>query len=121
MEVALEINGLDLHKILSTYSVQTEISYRRVVTTLDGVEHPYPGVKKTILNFSLFPMTDAEGAALYNALSGLIVTVRFTNPYSGAEETRRMRVTSNLEASFALLSVDGKRRYKGGTVQLREL
>lgn len=121
MEVSLTINGLDVHKTLSTYDVTKEISYRKVITTLDGVEHPYPGTRKTILSFSLFPMTDAESASLHDALSSTICTVKFTNPHSDMEETRTMRITSNLDSAFALLSVDGKRRYKGGTIQLREL
>lgn len=121
MEVTLTINGLDVHKTLSTYDVTKEISYRKVITTLDGVEHPYPAARKTILSFSLFPMTDSESTSLYDALSSALCTVIFTNPHSSMNETRTMRITSNLESVFALLSVDGKRRYKGGTIQLREL
>lgn len=121
MELTLIVNGLDLHKKLSTYVVAKEISYPEVITTLDNVEHPYPGKKRSIITFSLFPMTDLESSELYDALSDLIFDAAYQNPYSNAVEEKRVRLVSNLEDTFALLSMDGKRRYKGGAIQLREL
>ena len=121
MVITLNINGLDLHEKLSTYNLTKDVTYRRVITTLDEVEHPYPGAQKTVVTFSLFPMTDQESTELYDALYQLIVPVSFTNPYTGRDETKLMRVISGIESNFALLSVDGLRRYKGGPVQLREL
>lgn len=121
MELTLTVNGLDLHKVLSTYSVAQEVSYPEVITTLDNVEHPYFGKRRTIITFSLLPMTDAESSNLYDALADLIFNTTYQNPHTNAVETKRVRLMSDLEASFALLSIDGKRRYKGGTIQLREL
>lgn len=46
---------------------------------------------------------------------------RFKASYTKTDVVKTMRVTSNLDAAFALVSVDGKRRYKGGAVQLREI
>ena len=40
MDVTLIVNGLDLSLKLSTYSVTEEVTYRKVITTLDDVEHP---------------------------------------------------------------------------------
>lgn len=121
MEVTLRVNGLDLSNRLSTYSVTQEITYRKVITTLDDVEHPYPGAKRTVIDFSLFPMTDEESTKLYTALSDLVFDTSYTDPHTYADESKRMRLVSNLESVFLLLSVDGKRRYKGGTIQLRAL
>lgn len=122
MEVTLITNGLDLSKRLSTYNVVKEITYKKVVTTMDDTEHPYPGAKKDVITFSLLPMTDAEGAEVYDALSLLIFDATFTAQYErGIDVTKRVRVTSNIESTFLLMSVDGKRRYKGGEIQLREL
>ena len=121
MELTLTVNGLDLHKALSTYSVTQEIEYPEVITTLDNVEHPYFGKRRTIITFSLFPVTDLEASNLYDALSGLVFNATYQNPHTNAVETKRVRLVSDLEAAFALLSIDGKRRYKGGTIQLREL
>lgn len=121
MEVMLNIDGLDLSQKLSTYSVSQEVSYRKVVTTLDDVEHPYPGAVKSVVTFSLFPLTDAESTELYSKLSGLVFTATFSNPHNGADETKRVRVASNVNSKFLLLSVDGKRRYRGGEIQLRTL
>lgn len=117
MEVTLKINGLDLSSRLSTYTVAQEISYRKVIKTLDDVEHAYPGEKRPIIRFSLFPGTGEQDAELYDALESLIVTVVFTQ--MGVEITRKMRLTSNLESVFLLKSVDGKRRYRGGEITLR--
>lgn len=121
MELTLTVNGLDLHKNLSTYSVMQEIEYPEIITTLDHVEHPYFGKKRTIITFSLFPLTDPESSELYSALSDLIFEAVYQNPYTNAVEKKRVRLAGNLETTFALLSIDGKRRYKGGAIQLREL
>lgn len=121
MDISLTINGLDLSKKLSTYRVTEEITYRKVITTLDDVEHPYPGAKRLIVTFALLPTTESENSKIYDALYPLIVPVVFTNSYTGKDETRRMRVTSDLDSLFLLLSVDGKRRYRGGTIQLRAI
>lgn len=121
MEVTLKIAGVDFSASVSTYSVTKEVSYRKVVTTLDDVEHAYPGKMRDILAVSLLPMTEVEATALYTALNTFSVTVIYTDPNkSGATSTKKMRVTSNIEQVFALMSVDGKRRYKGGTIELRE-
>jgi len=121
MDITLIVNGLDLHEKLSTYSVTQEVTYRKVVTTLDNVEHPYPGAARPIITFSLFPLTDDESAELYNALKPLVFPVSYTNQYTASDETRTVRLADDLESSFALLSVDGKRRYKGGSIRLRGL
>ena len=121
MDVTLIVNGLDLSSKLSTYSVTEEVTYRKVITTLDDVEHPYPGSKRTTITFSLFPMTDDESAALYSALSSLVFDATYTNQHKGVDETNRVRLMTSLESAFALKSVDGKRRYKGGTIQLRRI
>lgn len=121
MDITLIVNGLDLHEKLSTYNVTEEVSYRKVITTLDDVEHPYPGTKKTVISFSLFPLTDEESSDLYDALSALIFSATFTNQHKNTDETKRVRLTTNLDSTFALKSIDGKRRYKGGSIQLRGL
>lgn len=121
MEVTLIVNGLDLGKKLSTYDVGQEVAYRKVVVTLDEVEHPYPVTPRPVITFSLLPLTDEESAKFFNAIRGMIFDCTFTNQYTGMDETKRVRVTSNLESQFLLLSVDGKRRYRGGKIQLRVL
>ena len=121
MDVTLIVNGLDLSSKLSTYSVTEEVTYRKVITTLDDVEHPYPGAKRTTITFSLFPMTDEESTELYNKLGALVFDATYTNQYKSVDETNRVRLITNIESSFALKSIDGKRRYKGGEIQLRRL
>lgn len=119
MDVTLRLESLAINAKLSSYKVQKEVTYREVITTLDDIEHPYPPVKRTLLDFSLQPMTDAESAEIYSALSAQALSVTYTDPYSGTDRTQTMRVVSSLEAVFALKSVDGNCRYKGGTIQMR--
>jgi len=121
MNVTLKLGELAVSERLSTYQTTKNITYREVITTLDDVEHPYPGAVKTVLSFSLLPMTDQESAAVYAALSPLLLPVTYTDSLTGGDVTKNMRVMSDLESVFLLTSVDGKRRYKGGAIQLREL
>lgn len=117
MDVTLTIGSLDLKKRLLTYDVTREVTYRKVITTLDETEHPYPGKVRPAVSFTLMPGTDEEDAALYNTLENLIFNVTYTE--KGVDVTRRMRLVSNLQSVFLLVSVDGKRRYKNGAIQLR--
>lgn len=119
MEVTLKINGVDISKRLSTYSVRDEVAYRRVITTLDETEHPYPARTRKIITFSMIPGTAMEDLEVYNELKKLIVATDFT--HLDKEESRQMRLVSDLESTFLLLSVDGKRRYRGGQIVLRGL
>lgn len=119
MEVTLILNGLDLSNKLSTYNVAQEISYRKVITTLDNVEHAYRGVMRPIVTFSLLPLTDDEYTSLYNKVQNHVFEVTYTD--RGREYTKQMRIVSNLDAQFLLMSVDGKRRWKSGAIQLRAI
>lgn len=121
MNITLQIGTLDVHERVSTYNVRREVSYSKVITTMDDTEHAARAKDRYIVEASFFPMTEAEATAYYKALKDETVSVVFTDPYSGTSATKAMRVTSDLESAFALVSVDGKRRYKGGTVQLREI
>ena len=121
MDIMLKIGTLYTHNKLSTYSVQREITYDKVITTMDGVEHASRNKDRYIVSFSFFPMTESEATEYCAALSGSTVSVTFTDPYTGTDIVKTMRTTSNLDAAFALVSVDGKRRYKGGTIQMREI
>ena len=121
MNITLRIGALDAHEKVSTYNVRREVSYSKVITTMDDKEHAARSKDRYIVETSFLPMTEAEASEYYNSLMGDTVSVTFTDPYSGADIVKTMRVTSDLEAAFALVSVDGNRRYKGGTVQVREI
>ena len=117
LDVTLIIENLDLHMRLSTFSFTNEVTYRNVITTLDETEHPYPGKIRPIINFSLIPGTEEEDAELYNVLKKLIFNVTYSE--NGTDVTKKMRLVSNIESKFLLKSVDGKRRYRNGVIQLR--
>ena len=119
MEVTLKIGSLDVSARLSQYKVTHEVSYQKVITTLDNVEHPFALPDRAVVEFSLFPLTEEESGALYAALAPKVVTATFSDPCTGEESVKRMRLTTSMESAFALMSVDGKRRYKGGSIQLR--
>lgn len=121
MDVTLKLDGYDLSAMLSTYKTWQEITYPRTVTTLDNVEHPAPGVIRTMLEFSLLPITDVTATEIYNKLSQFLISVEYTNMAKGVDEIRMLCVMSNIEAEFMLKSIDGNRYYRGGTVQMRQL
>ena len=121
MDITLVVNGLDLHSKLSYYNVTKEITYKKIVTTLDGKEHPSNGIKRDIITFSLLPLTDAESKSLYDAISGLVFQATYTDTYTNTDSQNTVRMVSNLESTFLLKSTDGKRRYKGEMIQLRVL
>nr|DAI09940.1 MAG TPA: hypothetical protein [Caudoviricetes sp.] len=119
MNVTFKIGTLDLSSKLSTYKVTWEVSYQKIITTLDNVEHPFSASKRAIVDFSLLPLDDDLASSVYDALAEQTQTVTFTDPYTASALVRTMRLTSNLEASFGLKSVNGKRYYKGGELQMR--
>lgn len=119
MDVTLIVNGLDLHEKLATFRVTMEVTYRKVLTSLDGTERAFGKKTRPVITFSLLPLTDDESAAFFRALDALEFSATFTNTNTGADETRTVRLASNIESAFALRSVDGKRRYRGAAIQLR--
>lgn len=121
MDITLKIGALDVHSKLSTYSVQREVSYSKIIVTMDDKEHTARSKDRYIVTFALFPMTEDEATAYCNALRASTIEVTFSDPYTKTDVVKTMRVTSNLDAAFALVSVDGKRRYKGGEIQMREV
>lgn len=120
MDVTFKIGTLDLSSKLSTYKVEWEKSYQKVITTMDGVEHPFPSPDRALVTFSLLPMDDGLASSVYDALSAK-QSVTFTDPYRAADLVRTMRIVTNLEAAFGLKSINGKRYYRGGEMQLRAL
>lgn len=119
MDVTWIINGLDLSAKLSTFSVDKEIKYQQIITTMDGAEHPVGGTARTVLRFSLFPMTEEESKTLERALRDM--TFDATYPENDTVKTETFRLDSSIENLFLLKSVDGKRRYRGGEIVLRGL
>ena len=121
MDITLVVNRLDLHSKLAYYNMSKEVTYKKVITTLDGKEHPSKGIKRDIITFSLLPLTDAESKSLYDAISGLIFEATYTDTYTDTDVQNTVRLVSNLESTFLLKSTDGKRRYLGEKIQLRVL
>lgn len=119
MDITLNIGTLELGPHLSTYQVVWEVTYQKVITTLDNVEHPFAAPKRAVVNFSLLPLDDTLAASVYDALAEQTQTVTFTDPHTKTDLVRTMRLNSDLEATFGLRSINGKRYYKGGEMQMR--
>ena len=117
MDLTLVVNGLDLSKKLAKYRAHKEVQYRHIITTLDDTEHPVSGTSRSVVSFSLFPMTDAESEQLASVLLDLVFESTFT--INGNDSTETVRLVSNVENLFLLKSVDGQRRYNGGEIVLR--
>ena len=107
MNVTLIIAGRDFSSRLSTYTVTKETAFQTLVTTMGGVEHPAGVMSRDIITFSLWPMSGTTAAADYAVLRPRLVSVTFSNPHTGETSTKQMRVDTDLEAVFGLLSVDG--------------
>ena len=39
MDITLKLGTLDVHEKVSTYNVRREVSYSKVITTMDDTEH----------------------------------------------------------------------------------
>lgn len=120
MDVTFKIGTLDLSSKLSAYKVEWEKSYQKIITTMDNIEHPFPSPDRALVTFSLLPLDDDLASSVYDALS-TNQSVTFTDPYRASDIIRTMRITSNLEATFGIKSINGKRYYRGGEIQLRAL
>ena len=59
-DLTLSIAGVDMSASVSTYKVTKEVTYKKIITTLDDVEHPYPGKLRDVLSVSFLPMTEAQ-------------------------------------------------------------
>lgn len=119
IDVTLLIGTMDLSDLLSTYNVDYEVEYQQLMTALDGTEHGAPRYRP-VVRFSLIPLTDAQSALLYTALSSMSSNVTYTDTFRNTNITADMRVDGNLQSKFGLRSIDGNRYYKGGTITLRQ-
>ena len=57
MDITLKLGALDVHEKVSTYSAQREVSYGKIVVTMDDVEHAVRSKDRYVVTFSLFPRT----------------------------------------------------------------
>ena len=123
MNVTLIIGGRDFAPRLASYDVRKEISYSDVILTMDQVEHIGRQYTRYVITFSMFPYSDATANADYAALKySPILQVTFSDAsFSEGYATKQMRVDSDLNSVFGLVSVDGNRYYKGGEIVLRAL
>lgn len=121
MDVTLEINGRVFSNRLSTYDVEQELSYSNEVTTIDGTEHFDNAKYRDIISFSLFPYDDETATKDFEALRKQPLSVVYTFPAENCDKTAKMRLSSNLNSSFGLKSVNGLRYYKGNEIVLRAI
>ena len=118
MNIELTINGVDFSRKLSAYRVTQEVTYDKVLNTIDGKELSVGKRVRDVVSFSLFPLTENESEIYYSALTDGTIVAKYTKNGTTTEE---MRLASNLESAFLLNSVDGQRRYKGGEIVLRAI
>lgn len=118
-DITLTFNGVDLSGYLSTYAVTHEVETADSVVALDGTEYVATR-RRPVVSFSFLPITDAQAATIYAALSDIVASATYTDPNSNSDVTATMRVASNIDKVFCLKSTDGNRYYKGGTITLRQ-
>lgn len=119
IDVTFTFNGFNFAPYLSTYEVKYSLEEADSMVAMDGTE--YVAIRKRpVIEFSLIPLTDAQSAAIYSALSVQTAPVTYTDPNMGRDATAVMRLASDINRVFGLRSVDGNRYYKGGTITLRQ-
>ena len=117
--ITLTFNGFPFASKLSTYNVDYEINYRKIVTALDGTEYFANGTRRPIVTFSLFPMTGEQAKAYYDALKNMAGTCIYTDPATDETHSAQMRVVSNLSYVFGHKGIDDNLYYRGGQITLR--
>ena len=120
-DITLTINGRVFGDRLSQYSVEKEVSYGYVYQTLSGREIPVLKKVRPIIRFSLLPYTNAVSSADFEALNASSLSVSYTDPDTGAVETRDMMLDSSIGHAFGINSIDGNVYYKGDEIVLRSL
>lgn len=106
---------------ISTFNVTKEITYAKVMKTLNGKEVYRNKQERAILTFSLLPYCDATAERDYEVLHKGEFVVQYTDPDTMYLKTQVMRIVSNLDRAFLLDSVNGRRYYKGENIILRAI
>lgn len=119
--LTLRIDNRIFSKMISTYSLSKEVTYASTITTASGKEIYRNRRYRPILTFSLIPYSDAIASRDYQILKQGEYEVVYTDPEDNCIKTTTMRLVSNLENVFLLDSVNGKRYYRGGDIQLRAI
>lgn len=119
IDVTLTFNGVDLSGVLSKYNVLHTVEEVESVKTMDGEEHVASFVRP-VVEFSFIPLSEDQTQTILAALSVINAEATYTDPITGTNRTVEMRVSSDLNAAFALKSINGKRYYKGSTITLRQ-
>ena len=119
MDVTLVLNGVDFSGRISKYRVTHELISPKVVTTADNVEHLTLKRFRTVIRFSLTPISVEVAENDYDTLSEGVFTATYTDPYAGGDREQTVHLVTNLDAAFGLRSVDGNRYYKGGELEIR--
>ena len=119
MNITLTLNGRDFSSRVSTYNLKKERIVGPVVTTLDDVEHAPRLKDRDVITFTLFPATPAVAALDYSALSSGQFVGTYTDPNGNTTKTRTLRVDSDLNAAYGIVSPDGNVYYKRAPIVLR--
>lgn len=116
MTIKLIVNGVDFSAKLSTYNIDRELSQSKVVVTLGGEEREFGKTTRDVVRFSFVPLTEKESEQYFETLSASALRATYTK---NGDKTADVRLASNLDKAFLLDSIDGKRRYRGGEIVLR--
>lgn len=122
MDIVCTLNSRDFSGRLAKYKLRKVVEPGKLIMTLDGTEHVITRTRDE-LTIQLIPYPESTATADYTALSDIIFSATYTDPYvaSGGSHsvTNMLRVVSDLDAVFGLKSADGNRYYKGGEIVLR--
>lgn len=117
VKTTLVINGRDFSKILIDYKLRQIVEYDKIITTLDGTEHPFGRATRDEIEFSTYLLLDRFQDD-YNALQEQPLTVEYDDN-NLQRRKRQFRLDCNLEKAYQMHSPIYGNVYKGGTIRLR--
>lgn len=120
MKILLIINGQDFAPITAQYALTHEVTYDRVIQTMDGAEHPVGRATRDIIELELF-LTFEGLREDYKALTAEPLIIEYDDPDKGAQK-KVFRLDSDLSQAFQMHSaVFHTNIYKSGPIRLRAL
>lgn len=119
IDVIFTVNGHDFSKSLSTYQITQEIKYSKVITTMDGTEHPIGETRRDIILFTLLPGLEND-YEFYEAMMERPLIVEYSTKDRMVQKGE-FRLDCNLNEIYLLKNCYGDIYYNGSQIKFRAL
>lgn len=114
------INGQDFSRIVTDISYSKEVSYRKVVETIDGKEHGFGRRIRPVIQFRIM-ISREHMPADYEALTKVPLIVEYDDPDAGYRKAE-FRLDDDLSKVFAVWNcVDQANWFHSEAITLRSV